>query len=119
MSKYQEQSQLLDPLLEGLVQPLARLLGEYAQHPDSADLAAVRDVSQYLRHLASVRYAVGGVHPLFLEQQGTSTGCRLAPVSPVWGLLSGCKQAHLCSPLPCPQRLQDHPALLSARGGSL
>ena len=55
VTKYQEQSQLLDPLLDGLVQPLARLLGEYAEAPGSADLARVRDVSRYLRHLANAR----------------------------------------------------------------
>jgi hypothetical protein len=55
VSKYQEQPQLLDPLLEGLVQPLAALLRAAAAAPSAADLGAVRGVSRLLWQLSVVR----------------------------------------------------------------
>lgn len=58
VSKYQEQSQLLDPLLEGLVQPLAALLRTAAAEPAAADLGVVRGVSRLLWQLSVVRCAL-------------------------------------------------------------
>jgi hypothetical protein len=55
VSKYQEQAQLLDPLLEGAVQPLAALLRTMAADPPTADLARVRGVSRLLWQLYVVR----------------------------------------------------------------
>ncbi|KAL4858426.1 Tubulin-folding cofactor D [Chlorella vulgaris] len=55
VSKYQEQAQLLDPLLEGAVQPLAALLRTMAADPPTADLASVRGVSRLLWQLSVVR----------------------------------------------------------------
>jgi hypothetical protein len=55
VSKYQEQAQLLDPLLEGTVQLLAALLRTQAADPHAADLALVRGVSRLLWQLSVVR----------------------------------------------------------------
>lgn len=55
MGKYQEQAQLLDPLLEGIVQPLAAVLRAAAADPAAADPARVRGVSRLLWQLAVVR----------------------------------------------------------------
>lgn len=58
MGKYQEQPQLLDPLLEGLVQPLTALLRAAAEDPPAADLARVRSISRLLWQLSVVRCGV-------------------------------------------------------------
>lgn len=55
VGKYQEQPQLLDPLLEGVVQPLTALLRAAAAEPAAADLGAVRGVSRMLWQLSMVR----------------------------------------------------------------
>ena len=60
VGKYQEQPQLLDPLLEGLVAPLTALLRAAADQPAAADLRCVRGVSRLLWQLSVVRRAHGG-----------------------------------------------------------
>lgn len=64
VTKYQEQPQLLDPLLEDLVKPLAGLLlrlalaatgSEGSAGGASVDAAAVADVSRFLWLLSTVR----------------------------------------------------------------
>lgn len=57
MSKYQEQPQLLDPLLEGVVAPLAALLRAAAEDPPAADLRRVRAIARLLWQLSVVRWA--------------------------------------------------------------
>ena len=59
VGKYQEQPQLLDPLLEGIVAPLAALLRSAAAAPAAADLRRVRDVSRLLWQLSMVRWVAG------------------------------------------------------------
>ena len=60
LSKYQEQAQLLDPLLEGIVQPLTALLRAAAADPQAADLGRVRGVSRLLWQLSVVRWGDSG-----------------------------------------------------------
>lgn len=55
VSKYQEQAQLLDPLLEGIIQPLAAILRTQAAEPHAAELMRVRGVSRLLWQLSVVR----------------------------------------------------------------
>ena len=58
MTKYQEQAQLLDPLLEGLVRPLAGLLHAFAAGAEGGappPAATVADASRFLWLLATVR----------------------------------------------------------------
>lgn len=55
MGKYQEQPQLLDPLLEGLVSPLSALLRAAAADPATADLQRVRNICRLLWQLSLVR----------------------------------------------------------------
>lgn len=57
VSKYQEQPQLLDPLLEGVVAPLAALLRAAAEDPPAADLRRVRAIARLLWQLSVVRWA--------------------------------------------------------------
>ena len=63
VSKYQEQPQLLDPLLEDTVQPLTALLRAAAADPAAADLQRVRGVSRLLWQLSVVRWAPAGILP--------------------------------------------------------
>lgn len=57
LTKYQEQSQLLDPLLDGLVKPLARLLADLAPAVDPAALppGTLHAVARLLWQLSIVR----------------------------------------------------------------
>ncbi|KAL4422042.1 hypothetical protein ABPG77_004858 [Micractinium sp. CCAP 211/92] len=55
VGKYQEQPQLLDPLLEGIVTPLTALLRAAAENPPAADLPRVRAVARLLWQLSIVR----------------------------------------------------------------
>jgi hypothetical protein len=63
VSKYQEQPQLLDPLLEDAVQPLTTLLRAAAADPAAADLQRVRGVSRLLWQLSVVRWGPTGTLP--------------------------------------------------------
>ena len=65
VSKYQEQPQLLDPLLEDTVQPLTALLRAAAAEPAAADLQRVRGVSRLLWQLSVVRWAPPGTLLLY------------------------------------------------------
>lgn len=60
VGKYQEQPQLLDPLLEGLVGPLTALLRAAAEDPGAADLRRVRGVARLLWQLSVVRRVPAG-----------------------------------------------------------
>ncbi|KAL4443777.1 hypothetical protein ABPG75_011514 [Micractinium tetrahymenae] len=55
VGKYQEQPQLLDPLLEGVVAPLTALLRTAADDPAAADLPRVRAIARLLWQLSVVR----------------------------------------------------------------
>ena len=57
--KYQEQPQLLDPLLEGIVHPLTALLRAAAEAPEAADLRRVHGVARLLWQLSVVRWVLG------------------------------------------------------------
>jgi hypothetical protein len=57
LRKYQEQSHLLDPLLEDIVTPLASLLRGSAGHGADADLSAVQSICQLLWAVVTVRWA--------------------------------------------------------------
>lgn len=56
VGKYQEQPQLLDPLLEDIVTPLTALLRAAAADPAAADLLRVRGISRLLWQLSIVRW---------------------------------------------------------------
>ncbi len=55
LRKYQEQSHLLDPLLEDLVTPLASRLRSFADDGSNADLQAVQGLSHLLWAVVTVR----------------------------------------------------------------
>jgi len=65
LRKYQEQSHLLDPLLEDLVTPLASRLRSFADDGSNADLQGVQGLSHLLWAIVTVRCAaqVGGRAP--------------------------------------------------------
>jgi hypothetical protein len=55
LTKYQEQPQLLDGHLEGIVQPLAVLLRSTALSSTAHDTGSVQDICRLLHVLISVR----------------------------------------------------------------
>lgn len=117
VTKYQEQAQLLDPLLEGLVQPLAGLLHRFALDPAAADPAAVTDASRFLWLLATVRWGA-------VRLTGTSSqppmSFSLSHLVRFYYAGEACTSA-LSSPCCCCclQGLQGGAALLPQRGGQL
>lgn len=104
VGKYQEQPQLLDPLLEGIVTPLTALLRAAAEDPPAADLLRVRAVARLLWQLSIVRWANEALQLLLVNsmavqpqraQGGGATG-HLA-----WQLTFVCP---LAMPAPLPRR---------------
>lgn len=69
LDKYQEQPQLLDPYLEGIVMPLSALLRTAATAP-APDMEAAHSVSRLLWVAATVRYVQGCGHDQ--REQGCS-----------------------------------------------
>ena len=121
VGKYQEQPQLLDPLLEGIVAPLTALLRADAEAPAAADVERVRAVSRLLWQLAVVRWASGWNDGLAAAPPACESAA--APARPTRHRLqqpAALLSPVTCNPWSCPvQGLQDRAALLPQRRGLL
>ncbi len=84
LEKYQEQAQLLDPHMEGLIRPMAAILREQARSKQSADMNITLNVCKILWTAASVRCELHLGHSTAVRSQadGGGSAAQLMP-SPV------------------------------------